>query len=318
MSKWLAAAAALAVALPLALVLLVVTTSRSRARRARLWPAARASRPWTPSRPPTWRCTSPPRRPAPACRGRSWRASARSKATTASPARPACTPARTTPGAEGPMQFEPATFAQYAVNADPPAPLTPYDPADAIYTAAAMLCATGAASGTQAGIRQAIFAYNHSQAYVTDVLAWAARYTDPAPSSAAATAIAFAVRQVGKPYQWGATGPDAYDCSGPGLRRLRRRGHPHRPHHLPVAPGRPPDSAVPDPARRPAVLRRLRRHPRQPGPRRDVPRRRPDHPGPADRRGRPDRPPEPGRGRRRPPVPPTSPMPDPHPGRRTR
>ncbi len=24
----------------------------------------------------------------------------------------------------------------------------------------------------------------------------------------------FAVRQVGKPYQWGATGPDAYDCSG--------------------------------------------------------------------------------------------------------
>ena len=46
------------------------------------------------------------------------------------------------------------------------------------------------------------------------VLAWAARYTIPAPSSAAATAIAFAVRQVGKPYQWGATGPDAYDCSG--------------------------------------------------------------------------------------------------------
>ena len=46
------------------------------------------------------------------------------------------------------------------------------------------------------------------------MLAWAARYTVPAPSSAAAAAIAFAVRQVGKPYQWGATGPDAYDCSG--------------------------------------------------------------------------------------------------------
>jgi cell wall-associated NlpC family hydrolase len=117
-------------------------------------------------------------------------------------------------GAEGPMQFEPATFAQYAVNADPGVPLSPYDPADAIYTAAAMLCANGAASATEAGNRQAILAYNHSQSYVTSVLTWATRYTVAAPSGSAATAIAFAVRQLGKPYQWGATGPDAYDCSG--------------------------------------------------------------------------------------------------------
>lgn len=68
------------------------------------------------------------------------------------------------------MQFEPATFAQYAVNAGAPAKLSPYDPADAIYTAAAMLCANGAAAGTEAGIRQAIYAYNHAQWYVTDVL----------------------------------------------------------------------------------------------------------------------------------------------------
>lgn len=73
------------------------------------------------------------------------------------------------------MQFEPATFAQYAVKADPGAPLSPYNPADAIYTATAMLCANGAASGTDAAIRQAIFACNHSSSYVTDVLAWAAR-----------------------------------------------------------------------------------------------------------------------------------------------
>ena len=36
----------------------------------------------------------------------------------------------------------------------------------------------------------------------------------PAPSRAAASAIAFAVRQVGKPYRWGADGPGAFDCSG--------------------------------------------------------------------------------------------------------
>jgi cell wall-associated NlpC family hydrolase len=89
-----------------------------------------------------------------------------------------------------------------------------YDPADAIYTAAAMLCANGAASGTQAGIGQAVFAYNHSHAYVADVLAWAAHYSTPEPDAAAATAISFALAQLGKRYQWGATGPNAYDCSG--------------------------------------------------------------------------------------------------------
>jgi cell wall-associated NlpC family hydrolase len=117
-------------------------------------------------------------------------------------------------GAEGPMQFEPPTFAQYAVDGDHDGRLSPYDPADAVYTAASMLCANGAASGTQPGIRQAVFAYNHSWSYVNDVLTWATRYTAVAPAQAAAAAIAFALRQVGKPYQWGAAGPNAYDCSG--------------------------------------------------------------------------------------------------------
>ena len=117
-------------------------------------------------------------------------------------------------GAEGPMQFEPATFAEFAVDADSGARLTPYNPPDAIYTAAAMLCASGAASGTPAGLQRAIFAYNHFGAYVTDVLTWAARYTQPVPAPAAATAVSFAVRQLGKPYQRGADGPDSYDCPG--------------------------------------------------------------------------------------------------------
>jgi cell wall-associated NlpC family hydrolase len=36
----------------------------------------------------------------------------------------------------------------------------------------------------------------------------------PAPGSRPARAVAFALRQRGKPYRWGAEGPDAYDCSG--------------------------------------------------------------------------------------------------------
>jgi cell wall-associated NlpC family hydrolase len=36
----------------------------------------------------------------------------------------------------------------------------------------------------------------------------------PAPSGGAGAAIAFAYAQIGKPYVYGAAGPDAYDCSG--------------------------------------------------------------------------------------------------------
>ncbi len=136
-------------------------------------------------------------------------------------------------GAEGPMQFLPATFTQYAIDGDHDGRHDVYDPADAIYTAAAMLCADGAAAGTPAGLSQAVFAYNHSPAYVADVFAWAARYTAPLPAGTgaagaggtAAQAISFAMAQLAKPYVWGATGPDAYDCSGLVYGRLRVGGH---------------------------------------------------------------------------------------------
>jgi hypothetical protein len=77
-------------------------------------------------------------------------------------------------GAEGPMQFEPRTFARYARpvppgGADPP---SPYDPADAVFAAARMLCANGAAGG--ADLPGALYAYNHSWRYVDRVLAVAA------------------------------------------------------------------------------------------------------------------------------------------------
>ena len=89
-------------------------------------------------------------------------------------------------GAEGPMQFLPATFGEFAVDADPAQPVSPYDPADAIYTAARMLCADGARGGSPAGINRAIFAYNHAGWYVTEVLSWAARYASPGSTATAA------------------------------------------------------------------------------------------------------------------------------------
>ncbi len=76
-----------------------------------------------------------------------------------------------TAGAIGPMQFMPATFAAYAVDGDGDGVTDAWDFHDAIPTAAAYLCASGARSGTADGVRAALFAYNHAQWYVDLVLA---------------------------------------------------------------------------------------------------------------------------------------------------
>lgn len=79
-------------------------------------------------------------------------------------------------GAEGPMQFEPATFAEYDLPVPPggAAPPSPYDPTDAVYAAARLLCADGAAGDED--VARAVFAYNHSEAYVDEVLSLSAHY----------------------------------------------------------------------------------------------------------------------------------------------
>lgn len=105
-----------------------------------------------------------------------------------------------------------------------------YEPADAIAGAARYLLEHGVLSNVAA----AVFAYNHLPSYVQAVLYWAGVYSGggyevtaatvgagpqcaaggQAPNQAAAAAISYARQQIGKPYQWGGTGPDAFDCSG--------------------------------------------------------------------------------------------------------
>jgi peptidoglycan DL-endopeptidase CwlO len=116
-----------------------------------------------------------------------------------------------------------------------------YEPADAVAGAARYLLAHGVLDNVSA----AIFAYNHLESYVQTVESWAGTYAaggfsvspvtvDDAPdclpgvgtaaNNAVATAIAFAEQQLGKPYQWGATGPDSFDCSGLVMEAYRAAG----------------------------------------------------------------------------------------------
>ncbi|HMH90762.1 MAG TPA: C40 family peptidase [Streptosporangiaceae bacterium] len=116
-----------------------------------------------------------------------------------------------------------------------------YDPADAVAGAAKYLLEHGVLDNVQ----QAIFAYNHLDSYVQLVLSYASKYasggftvspvtldaapscvggTSKAPNALIASVIAFAEQQLGKPYLWGGTGPDAFDCSGLVMAAYRSAG----------------------------------------------------------------------------------------------
>jgi peptidoglycan DL-endopeptidase CwlO len=146
------------------------------------------------------------------------------------------------------------TVTGVATNEDGKPTVSVYDPADAIAGAAKYLLAHGA----QNSIPAAIFAYNHLDSYVQAVMGWASTYASGGftvsavspngaaaaagsgagssctgtgtldalitPNAAVATAIQFAQQQLGKPYLWGGTGPDAFDCSGLVMMAYRAAG----------------------------------------------------------------------------------------------
>jgi cell wall-associated NlpC family hydrolase len=132
------------------------------------------------------------------------------------------------------MQFEPSTWALYGDGGNI------MNPDDAIPAAARLLVANGAPGNLQ----QALLAYNDAGWYVTEVLDQAARYAaggaqavsaagsavcqqaalGPLPAGTAGKILAYAEAQLGKPYVFGAAGPDAFDCSGLAMMAYRAAG----------------------------------------------------------------------------------------------
>jgi murein DD-endopeptidase MepM/ murein hydrolase activator NlpD len=73
-------------------------------------------------------------------------------------------------GALGWMQFMPSTWERWGMDADGDGVADPWNPEDAVYAAARYL----AAAGAHTDISRAVFAYNHAQWYVDEILSLAA------------------------------------------------------------------------------------------------------------------------------------------------
>jgi membrane-bound lytic murein transglycosylase B len=79
--------------------------------------------------------------------------------------------------AVGPMQFIPSTWRTLGRDGNDDGVANPNNLFDAAVSAAGYLCVSGGGSLAEpASLRQAIFAYNHSEAYVNAVLSWANFY----------------------------------------------------------------------------------------------------------------------------------------------
>lgn len=139
-------------------------------------------------------------------------------------------------GAAGPMQMGIGVgaagdaFWRFAIDGNADGRVNPYDPADAIPSAANYLCTALRHNGGD--LSAAVFAYNHAQWYVDRVLAIASGYAASAglppgapASSVVDAALQFAYNELGKPYRWGGTGEGGfYDCSGLTLRAYQAGG----------------------------------------------------------------------------------------------
>jgi cell wall-associated NlpC family hydrolase len=135
-------------------------------------------------------------------------------------------------GAQGLMQFMPATWASMGVDGDNDHRADIHNDADSIYSAANYLTKSGVSQGA-AGVRKALFAYNPINWYVNDVLYYAARYgggtvlgdpndcgpvsgtrnVPPLAKDRVAKVLAWAKDHDGDSYRMGATGPNVWDCS---------------------------------------------------------------------------------------------------------
>lgn len=127
--------------------------------------------------------------------------------------------------AVGPFQFMPSTWESVGKDAGGDHIADPHNADDAALGAAVYLCGDDRDLTKRAQLKTAIWQYNHSAAYVADVLGWIDQYTAAAKdpdlknvSGKARTVIDAALSQRGVPYSWGGgtpSGPSYGICCSP-------------------------------------------------------------------------------------------------------
>ncbi|MGA4844787.1 C40 family peptidase [Streptomyces sp. G5(2025)] len=129
--------------------------------------------------------------------------------------------------AVGPFQFLPSTWQANARDANDDGTKDPHNADDAALGAAVYLCGNGRNLSDRSQLKGAIFQYNRSHAYVSDVLSWIDRYSQMGNGTIrigqnvkgdARTVITTALKEAGTPYSWGggnAKGPSRGTCCSP-------------------------------------------------------------------------------------------------------
>ncbi|UFQ99769.1 NlpC/P60 family protein [Streptomyces sp. Go40/10] len=152
--------------------------------------------------------------------------------------------------AVGPFQFLPSTWASVGKDANADKRADPHNADDAALGAAVYLCGSGRDLTQRSQLDAAIWQYNHSREYVTDVTGWINQYMAAAKdpglgkvSGKVRTVIDAALSQRGVPYSWGGGNTDGpsygiccspsgksgthvkgYDCSGLTMYAYAREG----------------------------------------------------------------------------------------------
>ncbi|MFJ8142672.1 C40 family peptidase [Streptomyces sp. NPDC096013] len=127
--------------------------------------------------------------------------------------------------AVGPFQFLPSTWESTGKDGNGDKVADPHNADDASLGAAVYLCGGGRDLTQRSQLKAAILQYNHSNAYVANVLGWIDQYTAAAKdpdltnvTGTVRTVIEAALSQRGVPYSWGggnANGPSYGICCSP-------------------------------------------------------------------------------------------------------